>query len=53
MKIKDLKELIKQFNDEDDVVIEIEENLYDCYGYDDDWCRREGHPCLVIAMEEI
>lgn len=51
MKIKDLKNLINGFNDEDDVAIEIDEALYDCYGYDDEWCREQGHPCLVIAEE--
>lgn len=51
LKIKDLKELLEQFNDNDDVGIEIDEIIYDCYGYDHEWCRKEGHPCLVIAME--
>lgn len=51
LKIKDLKELLNQFEDNDEVGIEINEEIYDCYGYDDEWCRNEGHPCLVIALE--
>lgn len=52
MKIKDLKKLIEQFQDEDEVGIEIDEEIYDCFAYDDEWCRQEGHPCLVIVKEE-
>lgn len=52
MKIKALKKLIENFKDEDEVAIEINETLYDCYGYDDDYCRNERKvPTLVIAQE--
>lgn len=52
MKIKELKELMKNFNDEDEVAIEINEVLYECYGYDDNYCRNEMKiPTLVIAQE--
>jgi hypothetical protein len=52
IKVKDLKELIKDFDDEDEVGIEENEQLYDCYAYDDKYCREQGHPCLVIARNE-
>lgn len=51
MKIKDLKELVNAFNDEDDVKIEIKETLFQCYGYDDEFQRKTGEPTLVIALE--
>lgn len=52
MKIKDLKKLLENFSDEDEVAIEINETLFDCYGYDDAHCRNERKiPTLVIAQE--
>lgn len=52
MKIKDLKEIIEKFNDDDEVAIEIDEELYECYVYDNDYCRNELKiPTLVIAKE--
>lgn len=52
MKIKDLKKIIESFDDKDEVAIEINEKIYDCYAYDDDYCRNEiGVPTLVIAQE--
>ncbi len=52
MKIKDLKKLLENFSDEDEVAIEINETLYDCCAYDDDYCRNERNiPTLVIAQE--
>ncbi len=52
MKIKDLKKAIEGFNDNDEVAIEINEQIYDCYAYDDEYCRKEiGIPTLVIAQE--
>lgn len=51
LKIKDLKKLIESFDDEDEVGIEENEQIYDCYAYDDEWCRQEGHPCLVFVKE--
>lgn len=52
MKIRDLKKLIGNFNDEDEVAIEIDEVMYDCYGYDNEYCRDKlGVPTLVIAQE--
>lgn len=52
MKIKDLKKLLKNFSDEDEVAIEIDKEIYDCYGYDSDYARNEMKvPTLVIAKE--
>lgn len=51
VKIKDLKNIIEQYKDEDDVGINIKGQVYDCYVYDDKLCRQQGHPCLVIAQE--
>jgi hypothetical protein len=52
LKVKELKKILEDFDDEDDVAIEKNEKLYDCIAYDDEWCRQEGHPCLVVAYEE-
>lgn len=52
MKIKDLKKLIENFNDNDEVGIEINGEIYDCYGYDHEYARNEMKiPTLVIAQE--
>lgn len=52
MKIKELKKLMEQFDDNDEVAIEIDEELYECYAYDDDYSRNELKvPTLVIAKE--
>ncbi|MGH4125128.1 MAG: hypothetical protein ACREV6_19605 [Clostridium sp.] len=51
LKVKDLKKLLEKFDDEDGIEIEVKEKIYDCYAYDDEWCRNEGHPCLVLVKE--
>ncbi|KZL93800.1 hypothetical protein [Clostridium magnum] len=52
MKIKDLKRLIEGFNDEDEVAVEVGEELYECYAYDNAYCRNELRvPTLVIGKE--
>lgn len=52
MKIKDLKKIIENFDDKDEVAIEIDEQIYDCIAYDNEYCRKEiGIPTLVIAQE--
>jgi len=52
MKIKDLKKLIEKFNDEDEVAIEIDEEVYNCFGYELDYKVYEnGTPTLVIAQD--
>lgn len=49
MKIKDLKELMKNFNDEDEVLFEdSKERLHNIDGYDDEWYRKQGKPKLII-----
>lgn len=49
MKIKDLKELMKNFNDEDEVLFEdSKERLHNINGYDDEWYRKQGKPKLII-----
>ncbi|WP_291568608.1 hypothetical protein [Clostridium sp. UBA2485] len=51
MNIKKLKELIKNFNDEDNVKIEIKKTLFDCSAHDDEFERLTGTPTLVISLD--
>jgi hypothetical protein len=51
LKVKDLKKILEEIDDEVDIGIEINETIFDCCAYDDNWCRKAGHPCLVIAKE--
>jgi len=51
LQVKHIKKLLENFNDEDYVGIEENEVIYEYYAYDDEYCRKQGHPCLVIARE--
>jgi len=51
MKIKNLKELLENFNDEDSVKIEIKKTLFECSARDDEFERLTGTPTLVISLD--
>lgn len=52
MKIRDLKKLMEEFNDEDEVAVETSGELYECYAYDSEYCRKQLKiPTLVIGKE--
>lgn len=48
MTVKELKELIKDFADDDKVAIEVNENLYKAIAYDDEYSRKIEDPLLVF-----